>query len=198
MQILFASSNAHKLSEVRNLLPGPVQLLGLKDAGITEEIPETGQTFEENALLKARFVLDRLKALGKEMPVFADDSGLEVKFLNGAPGVHSARYAGMPANDLNNNLKLLHALDKTTKREARFVTVIVLLINKEIMKFEGEIPGTIAYAPRGTGGFGYDPLFIPRGYRSTFSELGPAVKNSISHRAVAVKKLSDYLRSPGI
>lgn len=198
MQLLFASSNAHKLSEVRKLLPDPVQLLGLKDAGITEEIPETGQTFEENALLKARFVFDRLKALGKEMPVFADDSGLEVKFLNGAPGVHSARYAGMPANDLNNNLKLLNALDKITKREARFVTVIVLLINKEIMKFEGEIPGTIAYEPRGTGGFGYDPLFIPRGYRSTFSELGPAVKNSISHRAVAVKKLSDYLRSQSI
>lgn len=195
MPFLFASSNAHKIEEIKKLLPGQIELLSLRDAGITEEIPETGSNLEENALLKARYVHDKLKLQGKDVSVFSDDSGLEVKALNGAPGVYSARYAGLPKNDLNNNLKLLEALKLETKREARFVTVIALIISQNEHVFRGEVAGTIAYAPRGESGFGYDPLFIPRGYRSTFAELGAEVKNKISHRAKAVKGFVDFIRS---
>ena len=193
MQLLFASANAHKLQEISALIPPSIELLGLKDAGITTDIPETGTTLQENALLKARFVQAVLQKEGKEWPVFADDSGLEVAALNGAPGVYSARYAGEPKNDVNNNRKLLQALNNTTKREARFVTVIALLWHKKEILFEGEVKGTIAYEGRGEQGFGYDPLFIPRGYRSTFAELGPEIKNQISHRALAVQKLKQHL-----
>lgn len=195
MPFLFASSNAHKIEEIKKLLPDQIELLSLRDAGITEEIPETGSNLEENALLKARYVHDKLKLQGKDVSVFSDDSGLEVKALNGAPGVYSARYAGLPKNDLNNNLKLLEALKLETKREARFVTVIALIIGQNEHVFRGEVAGTIAYAPRGESGFGYDPLFIPRGYRSTFAELGAEVKNKISHRAKAVKGFVDFIRS---
>ena len=125
--------------------------------------------------------------------MFADDSGLEVNALNNAPGVYSARYAGVPKNDVANNEKLLEELKLKTDRKARFVTVITLILNGEINYFEGEIKGTISFEGRGTRGFGYDPLFIPQGYRSTFAELGADVKNTISHRALAVKKLIEFL-----
>ncbi len=175
------------------MLPPGIRLMGLTDIGITQEIPETGTTIAENAEIKARYVYDYLKSKGKEMAVLADDSGLEVKALNGAPGVYSARYAGTPKNDIANNTKLLEALNTETKREARFVTVLYLMNNNSSHIFEGEVLGTIAYEAKGNFGFGYDPLFIPRGYRSTFAELGDSIKNTISHRATAFKKCLMFL-----
>lgn len=193
MKIVFASSNQHKISEIKTLLPSQFTLLGLKDIGITQEIPEPGTSIKENSFLKASFVRDYLNDKNENCLVFADDSGLEVEALNNAPGVYSARYAGIPKNDEANNLKLLRELQTITKRHARFVTVITLIINGEVHYFEGEIKGTIAYEARGNSGFGYDPLFIPQGYRSTFAELGMDVKNSISHRSIAVSKLVNFL-----
>jgi len=191
MNLIFASSNKNKIKEIKSILPAGFTLSGLEDAGITEEIPETGETIKENSFLKATYVFDFLK---NKASVFADDSGLEVQALSGAPGVYSARYAGIPKNDEANNKKLLHELKPITNRKARFVTVITLIMNSEIHYFEGEIKGTIAFEPRGKNGFGYDPLFIPQGYRSTFAELGPGIKNAISHRAIAVKKLVQFLQ----
>lgn len=192
MKLLFASSNKNKIKEIQEILGPEFQILGLNDAGITEEIPEPGSTISENSFLKAEYVREKLN--DETIAVFADDSGLEVEALGGAPGVYSARYAGIPKDDKANILKLLKELKNVTARKARFVTVITLLHNKEKHIFEGEIPGTIAHEPRGANGFGYDPLFIPTGYRSTFAELSPEVKNEISHRAVAVKKLVSYLK----
>ncbi len=177
------------------MLPEGIQLLGLSELGITEDIPETGKTISENAELKAKYVHRVLKSKGLETAVLADDSGLEVKALQGAPGVYSARYAGEPKNDAANNAKLLEAIKTETKREARFVTVLCLIINNTAQFFEGEVVGTIAYEARGNSGFGYDPLFIPRGFRSTFAELGDAIKNTISHRAEALKKCLTFLEN---
>jgi XTP/dITP diphosphohydrolase len=194
MNLFFASANQHKISEIQSLLPSSILLLGLKDIDLNHDIPEPGQTIEENSFLKASYLVNFLKENNKPTTaVFADDSGLEVIALNNAPGVHSARYAGEPKNDQNNNQKLLSELKLITDRRARFVTVITLLIDNQIHYFEGEIKGTIAFEPKGNSGFGYDPLFIPRGYRSTFAELGSEVKNAISHRAQAVKKLIAFL-----
>lgn len=194
MQLVFASSNQNKIREINALLPEKYSILGLLDIGIRQEIPEPGVTIKENSFLKANYVLEFLKEYNKTpMPVFADDSGLEVEALNQAPGVYSARYAGLPKNDGHNNAKLLKELEAVTNRKARFVTIITLIIGDRIQYFEGEVKGTIAYEPRGEKGFGYDPLFIPQGYRSTFAELSAEVKNTISHRAMAAKKLSAYL-----
>lgn len=193
MQILFASSNQNKIKEINALVPNQITVLGLTDIGITQEIPETGNTIKENSFLKADFVRNYLKEKKLDMPVFADDSGLEVIALNGEPGVYSARYAGIPKNDTNNNQKLLQALKDKTNRRARFVTVITLMLNDEEFYFEGEIKGTIAFEARGSNGFGYDPLFIPQGYRSTFAELNAETKNQISHRGLAVKQLVGFL-----
>ena len=193
MNLIFASANKHKISEIKAMLPPAFILKGLEDAGIHNEIPETGQTIRENAFLKAKYVTDVLDGKVKAA-VFADDSGLEVEALGGAPGVYSARYAGIPKNDQANNEKLLSKLKNVTNRKARFVTVIAFIAGHEVHYFEGVIKGTIAYEPRGNSGFGYDPLFIPQGYRSTFAELGPEVKNSISHRALAVRQLIGFLR----
>jgi XTP/dITP diphosphohydrolase len=192
MELILASHNKHKVEEIAAVLPSGYSLKTLNEIGITEEIPEPGATIKENSYLKAKYVSDFLK--GKSA-VFADDSGLEVAALNGAPGVYSARYAGIPKNDQANNKKLLQEMNRVTDRKARFVTVITLILNNEIHYFEGEVKGTIAYEPRGNNGFGYDPLFIPQAYRSTFAELGAEVKNSISHRANALKKLLDFLQS---
>jgi XTP/dITP diphosphohydrolase len=192
MQLIFASSNKNKIKEISAILPPHIKLSGLSDVGITEEIPEPGTTIKENSFLKAKFVRDFLKE--KNVSVFADDSGLEVETLNGAPGVYSARYAGIPKNDEANNKKLLEELKNKTNRKARFVTVITLMLDNEIQYFEGEIKGTIAFEPRGKNGFGYDPLFIPTGYRSTFAEMSAETKNEISHRALAVKQLVSFLR----
>lgn len=195
MKLILASGNKHKMEEIAAMLPQHFELKSMKDLGILDEIPETGRTLQENAELKAHHVYGRLKARGIDAFVLADDSGLEVKALNGAPGVYSARYAGEPKSDVSNNSKLLHELKNNTKREARFVTVLSLIMNGETHAFEGELKGTISYEPRGSHGFGYDPVFIPRGYRSTLAELGEGVKNSISHRAEALKKLLVFFES---
>jgi len=195
LPVLFASSNAHKLEEIRAILPKRIKVKGLKEFGITEEIPETGTTIAENSLIKARFVDKLVNGKPPREFVFADDSGLEVEALKGAPGVYSARYAGEPKDDAANNKKLLETLKNSSNRKARFVTVITLIVHGTVHVFEGEVTGTIAHEPRGSTGFGYDPLFIPTGYRSTFAELGPEIKNSISHRAKAVEKLKEYLEN---
>jgi len=189
--LIIASSNQHKIDEIRAVLPEGWSLKGLKELGFTQEIPETGMTIEENSKIKARFLKEHFK--DPNTIVIADDSGLEVSSLKGAPGVYSARYAGEPKNDEANNKKLLKELSHKSLRSARFVTIITLLEGEKELIFEGEVKGTIAFEPRGTNGFGYDPLFIPQGYRSTFAELPNETKNTISHRANAVKKLLAYL-----
>lgn len=193
MQLVFASSNQNKIKELKALLPSTITVLGLTDIGINEDIPETGATIRENSFLKAKYVSEFLKQKNQMALILADDSGLEVEALNNAPGVYSARYAGIPKSDVANNQKLISELEQVTKRNARFVTIITLIKNDEVFYFEGEVKGTIAYAPRGINGFGYDPLFIPQGYRSTFAELSAETKNQISHRANAVKKLIESL-----
>lgn len=198
MRLVFASANKNKISEINALIAQTHTVIGLSDIGITEEIPEPGETIKENSLLKAQFVLNFLRKKNEDAAVFADDSGLEVEALNNAPGVYSARYAGIPKNDEANNQKLLKEMALVTDRKARFVTVITLLHQGNIYYFEGEIKGTVSYEPRGQSGFGYDPLFVPQGYRSTFAELGAEVKNSISHRAIAVKKLVEFLETQNV
>ena len=195
MKLLFASSNKNKIKEITALLPKGYSLSGLQDIGIVEEIPETGKTIKENSLLKAQYVVDFLKNKNEPMAVFADDSGLEVKALNNAPGVYSARFAGIQKNDEANNKKLLEELKNETNREARFVTVITLIIDRTIYYFEGEVQGIITLEPSGNNGFGYDPLFIPDGYSQTFADLNPETKNAISHRGKAIQKLILFLNS---
>jgi len=200
MNFLFASSNKNKIKEVQALMPAHIKLFGLSDINFTQEIAETAATIEGNAKLKAEFIWNYLNEHPSEIKidaVFADDSGLEVETLNWAPGVYSARYAGEPKNDEANNKKLLEELKQQTKRNAQFKTVIAFVNKNAYKEFEGIIKGTMAYEPRGNSGFGYDPLFIPQGYRSTFAELDFETKNSISHRAIAVKKLVEYLNLPG-
>lgn len=175
------------------LLEDRYTLLGLEDAGIFEEIPEPGATIKENSYLKAKYVSDKLRSEKRELAVFADDSGLEVEALDNAPGVYSARYAGIPKNDEANNEKLLRELNGQTSRRARFVTVITFISGESIHYFEGEVKGTIAASPSGNKGFGYDPLFIPDGYHKTFAEFSAEEKNAISHRGNAIKKLLDFL-----
>jgi XTP/dITP diphosphohydrolase len=199
MKIIFASANKNKLAEIKALLPDHIELLGLADVGNHEEIPEPGITIKENSFLKANFVVDFLKKNRMPiLPVFADDSGLEVLALNNAPGVYSAIYAGEPRDDARNNQKLFAELKSITKRSAKFKTVITLISSAEVFYFEGEIDGTIAFELRGQNGFGYDALFIPRGYRSTFAELDAHVKKKISHRALAVNKLIEFLNKQTI
>jgi XTP/dITP diphosphohydrolase len=202
MDLVFASANKNKIREISALLPGTIRLYGLQEIGLLEEIPEPGETIKENSYLKAKYVYDFLKRNNRTMPVFADDSGLEVTALEGKPGVHSARYAGEEKNDAANNQKLLKELRHATTRQARFVTVITFIgpggasaTSDDIVYFEGEVKGTIAHEPRGTNGFGYDPLFIPTTMRSTFAELDAPAKNAISHRGQAVKKLVAYLNN---
>ena len=195
MHIVFASANKHKIQEISALIPSTYKLLSLEDIGITEDIPETGLTIKDNSEIKARYVAEVL--IKKKLPwaVIADDSGLEVEALDGEPGVYSARYAGIQKNDTANNKKLLDELAKYTNRKAIFVTTITLILNNQIFFFNGAINGTIAMEPKGIKGFGYDPLFIPQGYQSTFAELKKDVKNKISHRVIALKKVIQYLNN---
>jgi len=195
MQIVFASANKNKIQEISALIPSNYKLLSLEDIGITEDIPETGLTIKDNSEIKARYVAEVLIKKNLPWAVIADDSGLEVEALNGEPGVYSARYAGIQKNDTANNKKLLDELAKYTNRKAIFVTTITLILNNQIFFFNGEINGTIALEPKGTKGFGYDPLFIPQGYQSTFAELEKDVKNKISHRAIALNKVIQYLNN---
>lgn len=195
MLLVFASANKNKITEINALIPKNHSIIGLRDIGIVDEIPEPGSTIKENSFLKANYVIDFLKGKNKNYAVFADDSGLEVEALNNAPGVYSARYAGIPKNDEANNKKLLKELSQVNNRNARFVSVITLIIERKTYYFEGEIKGTIAHEPSGDNGFGYDPLFIPNGFTNTFAELSSEIKNIISHRAVAINKLNLFLKT---
>lgn len=187
-QIVFATNNRHKLDEIRKISEGKLEILSLNDINCQTDIPETGTTLEENALIKARFVKDNFG-----YDCFADDTGLEVKALGGAPGVYSARYAGEDCKAEDNIRKLLSNLAGVDDRSATFRTVIALLMGDKQYFFEGVIPGKIIDEKRGESGFGYDPIFIPDGYEQTFAELGDEIKNTISHRAIATDKLIRFL-----
>lgn len=187
-KIIFATNNAHKLEEVNAILGGEIELITLKEAGIVEDIPEEEPTIEGNALAKARYVWQKT---GRDC--FADDTGLEVDALGGAPGVHSARYATDGHDFAANRTKLLREMEGKTDRTARFRTVIALIEGGKERCFEGIVEGVITTEERGEGGFGYDPMFQPEGYTQTFSELSPEEKNTISHRGRAVKKLAEWL-----
>lgn len=188
MKIVFATNNINKLDEIRKISKGQLEILSLADINCHEDIPETGDTLQENALIKARFIKEKFG-----LDCFADDTGLEVEALNNAPGIYSSRYAGEDGNSENNMQKLLRNLDGVENRTAKFRTVIALLINNNEHFFEGEIYGTIIHAKRGTNGFGYDPVFMPRNYDKTFGELSDDIKNSLSHRAIATQKLVRFL-----
>ena len=213
MKIVFATNNKHKLDEIRSILGDSIEVLSLNDIGCDVDIPETGKTLEENALQKAQYVYDNY-----HIDCFADDTGLEVEALDGAPGVYSARYAALPDNPVKseggasshdseaNMTRLLYELKGKDNRKARFRTVIALIQKKdvcpcgctsikEIHKFEGIVEGEIIQERRGGEGFGYDPIFQPEGYEQTFAELGADIKNQISHRARATQKLAEYLRA---
>jgi XTP/dITP diphosphohydrolase len=192
MRLCFASNNAHKLDEIRPLLPADVQLVSLADIGCQEELPETQPTLEGNARQKAQYVWDHFG-----VACFADDTGLEVDALGGEPGVYSARYAGPQRDAADNVAKLLHELGAQPNRQARFRTVISLVRGAEdAHEFSGEVRGIIAAAPIGGRGFGYDPVFVPsEGDGRTFAEMTLAEKNLLSHRARAVEGLVDFLNS---
>lgn len=194
-RVIFATNNPHKLREIREILAPEFEVVSLKEIGCHEDIPETGATLEENALQKARYVSERYHT-----SCFADDTGLEVEALGGAPGVHSARYAEGTDHDSEANMtKLLKELEGKDHREARFRTVIALIEPEKeqaesVHLFEGIVNGHIATARQGTEGFGYDPIFVPEGHENSFAALGENVKNGISHRARAVRKLAEYLK----
>ena len=200
MKIVFATNNQHKLSEIRQILGNSIEVLSLSDIGCNVDIPETGTTLEENALQKAQYVYDHY-----HIDCFADDTGLEVEALDGAPGVYSARYAAVGCaatssqpkdHDSEANMtRLLNELGENNNRRARFRTVIALIQQGAVHEFEGIVTGEIIRERRGGEGFGYDPIFQPDGYDQTFAELGVEVKNQISHRARATKKLCEFLRA---
>lgn len=186
-KIVFATNNAHKLEEVAAMLGDTFEVLSLRAIGCEEDIPETADTFAGNAMLKARYVKEHYG-----YDCFADDSGLEVDALDGAPGVYSARYSGGGSEE--NMTKLLANMAEKNERGAQFRTVIALLKGEEAQLFEGIVRGSIIEERRGEGGFGYDPIFVPEGYDHTFAELGSEVKNRISHRAKAVEQLVKALK----
>ena len=212
MKIVFATNNEHKLSEIRAILGFSFEVVSLADIGCHEDIPETGTTLEENALMKAEYIYNKY-----HLSCFADDTGLEVEALNGAPGVYSARYASLESvatesqqtlsHDSEANMaRLLHELANNNNRKARFRTVIALIEKKDVCpcsctsiklvhKFEGIVNGEITREKSGAEGFGYDPIFRPDGYDKTFAELGADIKNQISHRARATQKLAEYLKT---
>lgn len=187
-KLVFATNNLHKLNEVSAILGNKIELLSLNDINCHTDIPETSDTLEGNALLKAQYIYNNYK-----LNCFADDTGLEVEALNGEPGVYSARYASDNHNSEANMLKLLHNMKGKENRQAQFRTVISLILDETEYQFEGIIKGKIITEKRGLSGFGYDPIFIPEGYDKTFGELGDVVKNKISHRAQAVNKLCKFL-----
>lgn len=190
-KLVFATNNPHKLEEIRAILGSKLEILSLADIGCDADIPETAETLEGNALMKAHYVYDNYK-----LDCFADDTGLEVDALHGLPGVHTARYAYPDRHDPEANMiKLLEALRENNDRNARFRTVIALIEKGKEHLFEGVVEGVIAREKSGTQGFGYDPVFIPEGNSKTFAELGEDIKNTISHRARAVQKLAEYLAS---
>ena len=187
-KLVFATNNLHKLEEVSAILGNQIELLSLNDINCHIDIPETADTLEGNALLKSRFIYENYG-----MNCFADDTGLEVEALEGAPGVYSARYAGDGHNSEANMIKLLDNLKEKKNRKAQFRTAISLIIDEKEYLFEGIVNGTIINEKRGESGFGYDPIFVPDTYSQTFAEMGNDIKNQISHRAEAVKKLTAFL-----
>lgn len=188
-KLVFATNNAHKLEEMRAILGDKVEILSLKDIHCEADIPETADTLEGNAKLKAEYIHAHYG-----LDCFADDTGLEVEVLGGAPGVYSARYAGGDGHDSEANMKkLLAELDGKANRKAQFRTVICLMEGEEIHLFEGIVKGEIIREKRGASGFGYDPVFVPEGHTETFAEMGAEEKNKISHRARAVQRLCDFL-----
>jgi XTP/dITP diphosphohydrolase len=189
-QLIFATNNLHKLSEVQHILGNRFHLLSLSDIGFYEEIPEDFDTLEENASQKAWHIFRQFS-----INCFADDTGLEVEALGGKPGVYSARFAGNHKNSADNVKKLLADLKGEKNRNAQFRTVISLVINGKEERFEGIVKGHIIDIPKGENGFGYDPIFVPTGYSKTFAELDLTIKNQISHRALSVQKLVSYLNA---
>jgi len=187
---IIASNNTHKVSEIQLLIGSDFTLKTLADIGFTEDIEETGDTLVENALIKARHIYDIYK-----QNCFADDSGLEIEALDGAPGVYSARYAGEPVNHQKNNEKVLAALLGKTNRNACFRTVIALIFEGQEFIFEGKIDGKITEQLSGSNGFGYDPIFKPNGYDQCFAEMSLSEKSQISHRGIAVAKLADFIKN---
>lgn len=190
MQLVFATNNLNKLKEVQNLLPKTITLLSLKDIGCNEDIPETQTTIEGNAIQKAEYVKTQYG-----YDCFADDTGLEVSALHGAPGVYSARYAGNQRSSDDNMKKLLHELENSRDRKAQFKTVIALHLNNTLEVFTGICEGEITKSKKGNSGFGYDPIFKPLGYNQTFAEMDLELKNKISHRGKAMNLLVKYLSS---
>lgn len=189
MQLVFATHNFNKIKEVQTLIPAHIQLLSLKDIGCFEDLPETQNTIEANAIQKAEYIQHHYG-----VNCFADDTGLEVDALNGQPGVYSARYAGPQRNADDNMIKLLSELADKTNRSAQFKTVIALYINNEIHRFTGICKGEITTAKQGNQGFGYDPIFKADGYDQTFAEISVEEKNRIGHRGKAVQELIEFLK----
>lgn len=190
MKLVFASNNKNKIKEIQSILNGSIQILGLEEIGCHEEIPETADTIEGNAVLKANYVTEKYG-----YDCFADDTGLEVTALNGEPGVYSARYAGEHKDSNDNMNKLLEALKDESDRSAQFKTVIALNLNGSQHLFTGIAKGNITLDKTGNHGFGYDPVFQPENYAETFAELASEIKNKISHRAKATQQLIDFLNS---
>jgi len=190
MKIVFASNNRHKLKEISTILNRKFTVLSLKDIGCNAGIPETSDTLQGNALQKAEFVYTNYG-----YDCFADDTGLEIEALEGRPGVFSARYAGELANFEDNIRKVLNEMKYINHRNASFKTSIALILHGNKHFFHGEIKGKILEEKRGHNGFGYDPIFVPEGYNKSFAELDETIKNSISHRAIATKKMADFLQS---
>ncbi|WP_300666296.1 non-canonical purine NTP diphosphatase [Fluviicola sp.] len=189
MKLLFASSNEHKIAEIKAILPHGLQLISLKEIHFHDEIPETADTIEENAIQKATFLADKM-----HIPCFADDTGLVIPSLNGEPGVYSARYAGSQRDAHDNMDLVLEKLKDQSDRKAYFTTVIALYINHKVHLFEGRINGTIITEKRGNNGFGYDPIFVPEGSEKTFAEMTADEKNEMSHRGRSLAKMTEYLK----
>ncbi len=189
MKLVFATNNIHKLEELKQLLPGGVELLSLQDIDCTDEIPEEKETLEGNASQKAWYIYNKFN-----VACFADDTGLEIEALNNGPGVYSARYAGAAKDPKANMKKVLNKMEKINHRNARFRTVISLIIEGKEQQFEGIVEGEILREQQGDAGFGYDPVFKPHGYGQTFAQMPMELKNSISHRGRAVARLIGHLR----
>jgi len=190
MKLVFATNNAHKLNEIRNLAGSNFEIVSLSDMGWVDEIPETGKTIEDNASQKAFYIYEKYK-----FDCFADDTGLEIEALDKRPGVYSARYAGESCNFEDNMSKVLTELQGITNRKACFRTVISLVIQRKEVRFEGRVDGVILNEYRGNKGFGYDPIFQPNGYKQTFAEMPLELKNAISHRGLATQKLIAFLKN---
>ncbi len=190
MKLVFATSNPHKLEEIRNIIPEGIEVTGLSEIGFAGELPETQDTIKGNAIQKAEALFESYR-----IDCFAEDTGLEIDALGGAPGVHSARYAGNARSSQANMQKVLEEMKGTVNRGARFRTVIALILDGQMHTFEGIVEGTILEDPKGEGGFGYDPVFQPEGYDRSFGELPAEIKNKISHRARATAKLISFLET---